>query len=352
MGLESLKERDGKILNHWFIACLSQEMRTHAPIERIIYDTPIVLFRNSLNQVTALFNRCAHRAALLSEGEVKNGRLICPYHGWEYNQDGIVEKIPSEDPKKPPKKNLCQKNYPTLEKDGVVWVYIGDDSPLSTPWDFPYAKDPEWEHYFMITDFSNEVTNLVENFMDVPHTVFVHRGWFRDENAQRKPVPASVKTSDGRVLVTYHQEKDEFSLIAKLLLNPQSDTMKHTDEFIFPNLTCVRYDFGKNGFIINSQCTPISTMKSRVYTYIAYRIPYFKKILKPIFRFYTRKVIEQDVEIMDNQSRSLQNSPPPIYHSTECDEVHVSIERLRNWGIRGDKKVYEFENEKRIFFWI
>ncbi len=33
----------------------------------------------------------------------------------------------------------------------------------------------------MITDFPNEVTNLAENFMDVPHTVYVHRGWFRDE---------------------------------------------------------------------------------------------------------------------------------------------------------------------------
>jgi phenylpropionate dioxygenase-like ring-hydroxylating dioxygenase large terminal subunit len=351
MELKSLSERDGKIKNHWYVACLSKELLS-SPLERLIYDTPIVLFRDSQNNPGALLNRCVHRAALLSEGEIRKGRLACPYHGWEYNTEGRVEKIPSEDPLRPISKSLCQKSFPCLEQDGVIWVYMGEENPLSSPWRFPHALDSDWEHYFMITDFPNEVTNLAENFMDVPHTVYVHRGWFRDENNLRKSVPATVKTQAGRVLVTYHQEKDEFSLGARLLLNPQGAPMVHTDEFIFPNITCVRYNFGKNGFIINSQCTPVTHMNSRVYTYIAYRIPRFKKILKPVFGFYTRKVIEQDVVIMDNQARSLKHDPRPTFRSTDCDEVHVQIERLRNWGTTGDQKVYEFEIEKRINFWI
>lgn len=351
MELKILEERDGQLKNHWYVACLSKEVSTK-PIERTIYDTPLVLFRDKKNKVSTLLNRCAHRAALLSEGEIRNGRLACPYHGWEYNSEGYVEKIPSEDPSMPLNRKLCQKAFHTLEQDGVIWIYLGQDTPTTSPWSFPNYQDKNWEHYFMITDFPNEVTNLAENFMDVPHTVYVHRGWFRDEKVDRKEVAATVKTRDGRVLVTYHQQKDEFSLGARLLLNPKGFPMSHTDEFIFPNVTCVRYDFGPNGFIINSQCTPISKMKSRVYTYIAYRIPRLKKILKPAFKFYTRKVIEQDVVIMDNQGRSLKNDPRVNYRSTECDEVHLAIERLRHLGINDTQKVYEIDYEKRISFWI
>jgi hypothetical protein len=44
--------------------------------------------------------------------------------------------------------------------------------PFRTPcWD-----EPGWNRYYMTTRFPNGVTNLVENFMDVPHTAIVHRG--------------------------------------------------------------------------------------------------------------------------------------------------------------------------------
>lgn len=204
----------------------------------------------------------------------------------------------------------------------------------------------------MITDFNNEVTNLVENYMDVPHTVFVHRGWFRDEKAKRKSIPTTVETKNARVLVTYNQTKDELSLGAKLLINPYSKEMSHTDEFIYPNITRVDYWFGENGFIINSQCTPVTTMQSRVYTYIAYKIPRFRKLLKPIFQFYTRQVIEQDVQIMQNQADSLAFDPSLNFKSTECDEVHISIERLRHFGKTNNPLLQTFEAKKEIMFWL
>jgi phenylpropionate dioxygenase-like ring-hydroxylating dioxygenase large terminal subunit len=353
MELKTLLERDGKLRENWYIACLADELRDR-PLRRELYDMPLVLFRDGNQAAGALLDRCAHRAAILSEGEVRNGRLACPYHGWEYNREGKVERIPSEDPQKPIARHLCQQSFPCLEQDGVIWVWMGEAPPTAEqrPWRFPHHADPEWEHYFMITDFPNEVTNLAENFMDVPHTVYVHRGWFRDEAAERKPIPATVSTQAGRVLVTYHQEKDEFSLGARLLLNPHGAPMQHTDEYIFPNITCVRYSFNPNGFIINSQVSPVSTMNSRVYTYIAYRIPRLRKVLKPVFRFYTRQVIEQDVVIMDNQSRSFRFDPRQNFRSTECDEVHVAIERLRHWGVSADPRVFEFNEEKRIHFWI
>ena len=136
-------------------------------------------------------------------------------------------------------------------------------------------------------------------------------------------------------------------------MNPKKDDMIHTDEYIYPNITRVDYSFGnKYGFIINSQITPVSTLKSRVYTYISYRLVALNRIIKPFIHFYTRQVINQDVVIMKNQGDNLRQDFSQCFHSTDADEVHVAIERLRNWGIKGKEKLFEFENSKEKDFWI
>ena len=202
----------------------------------------------------------------------------------------------------------------------------------------------------MITDFANEVTHLAENFMDVPHTVFVHSAWFR--NAASKSVPISVVTRDGSVLVTYRQPQDEIGFTSRIL-NPTGEPMTHTDHFILPNLTRVDYDFGSSrSFIIISQCTPVSTLKSRVYTAIIYRLGAFTFPLKPFFRFYTRRVIEQDVVIMANQGSSFRHDPECRFNATDADVVHTAIERLRELGAAGDPRALTHAEELEKEIWI
>ncbi|MEE2742544.1 MAG: Rieske 2Fe-2S domain-containing protein, partial [Bdellovibrionota bacterium] len=87
--MEPLKERDGHLINNWYVACLTRELKKR-PIQRILYDEPVVLFRNSAGQVTCFPDRCLHRHVFLSQGEVLEGNLICPYHGWIYDQKGEV----------------------------------------------------------------------------------------------------------------------------------------------------------------------------------------------------------------------------------------------------------------------
>lgn len=348
----SLKERDGALVNHWYIACLSSELKHDRPFEAVIYDTKIVLFRGQDGQAACLINKCLHRHAELGKGEVINGEIHCPYHGWTYDKSGHVTDVPSEGDQ-PVKGKRCQKSYPLIEQNGVVWIFFGDEekAKLVKPWVFPNTQEAGWNHYFMVTDFNNEVTNLVENFMDVPHTVYVHRGWFRNKSLKKAPI--TVETKNGGVLVTYHQKEDNIGVLIKPLLNPLNEPMDHTDHFIFPNTTRVDYSFGKNfKYIINSSCTPVSSMKTRVYTYIAYKIPLIGGIIKPFIHYYTRQVIEQDVWIMDVQGRNLNPDEMWNFQSTPADEPHLQIERLRRMGIEGDDKVYSVEKKSEAIIWI
>jgi phenylpropionate dioxygenase-like ring-hydroxylating dioxygenase large terminal subunit len=348
---EALRLRDTALVDNWYVACLSRELGTK-PIQRVIYDTPLVLYRDSQKQARAMKDRCLHRGTLLSEGRLEGDSLVCPYHGWRYSSDGVVEHIPSEGPQSRPKAKLCNTPFSVVEQDGCVWVWMGEGAPQTPnpPFRFPRFEDPSWEKYFMITDFDNEVTHLAENFMDVPHTVFVHAGWFRSPAARK--VPIRVETCNAEVLVTYEQKQDSIGF-SRWLVNPKNEPMFHTDHFIMPNITKVDYLFGDtSGFVIVSQITPVSTMKSRVYTAIIYRFPLFGKIMKPFFRFYTRQVIEQDVDIMANQGRSFRMQGEGKFVSTGADIVHISIERLRKMGASRDPDLGSFSSMQECEIWI
>ena len=56
---------------------------------------PVIVTRDKAGFVHVLLNRCRHRAA--SVCELKRGRasvFVCPYHGWSYEVDGRLRKVP------------------------------------------------------------------------------------------------------------------------------------------------------------------------------------------------------------------------------------------------------------------
>ncbi len=56
---------------------------------------PLILTRDRDGGFNALFNRCAHRAALIcSEPQGRAARFMCPYHGWTYNNQGKLVGVP------------------------------------------------------------------------------------------------------------------------------------------------------------------------------------------------------------------------------------------------------------------
>jgi phenylpropionate dioxygenase-like ring-hydroxylating dioxygenase large terminal subunit len=368
--------RCGALKDYWYVACLSSELTSREPLARTLFGTRVVLFRDEHGQPVALLDRCLHRNARLSAGAVFGGRLGCPYHGWVYDGSGAVVEVPSLGPSQCGEALDAQgharaglqvrpcdlggvRRFDTLEQDGLVFVFMGGDSRRARRPAFrvPFWGTPEWNVYFMVTRFPNGVTNLVENFMDVPHTVFVHEGWFRRK--ARKRVPATVKRSEGSVLVTYKQDQDTVTGLGRLF-NPGGLPMVHTDHFFAPNVTRVDYMWGeRSGFAINSQITPIGPTDSLVYTAISYRLPYdlpralVGQALKPLVRWYTTQVIRQDVEVMKVQREGLLNGPGGgVFSGTEADLLHADIEAYRRWLLEGGQGAGPADEQRDIAFWI
>lgn len=344
----------GTLNENWYVAALSRQVTGRKPFASTILEEPLVLFRGADGRATALLDRCLHRNAALSGGDVFDGCIGCPYHGWTYDATGACVAIPSEGPDPTPKAGLRVTRFPTVEQDGLVWVYMGDADNAARapePFRFPHSGEKGWTSYFMLTGFDGDVTDLVENFMDVPHTAFVHSGWFRKAGTAKR-AEATVERASGAVHVEYFQASDSIGF-APWLLNPDRKPMTHTDRFFMPNVTRVDYMWGeRRGFVITSQITPIGPDRALVYTAITFRFGIFNPVARLLLPAYTRIVIDQDVRIMANQTANLRRHGGRRFNGTEADLIHRAIESLRDHALAGRTGAPPEPFTSRIGFWM
>jgi len=325
-------ESAGALKEGWYVACTSAEIRRRKIVSVRILGLGIVVYRKSNGTVAALVDQCLHRGTLLSGGRLVDDCLVCPYHGWRYDGKGDLIHIPSQDgvelPSKPHPYRL--RSFVSREDYGLVWLYVGDNDPNQTEiFPMPYWKERPWTNYYMVSRFSGTVSTLAQNFMDVPHTVYVHDKVFR-KKADRI-MRSTVETKPTSVEVTYHDADDAIGMLP-MLTNPKKQPLLHTDKFFAPNITRCDYHWGENsGFVITSQITPEDARSCRVYTLISYRFPYPNWVgtcLSPFIHAYTRLVLGQDIGIMRKNVAGLDNAPDHDNKNVKADLVHIQIERM------------------------
>lgn len=171
--------QDQVLMNDWLAAAYSDDL-TYKPIQVVILEERIVLFRTK-KAVRAFKDLCIHRGAALSGGKVADDCIVCPYHGWEYDADGMCVKIPQQTPEKviPPKARTIK--YACIEKYGIIWVKLsGSAEEASVPYYEEYAdkafKTVTADRFVL----KAAAPRVVENFLDVSHLAFVHDGSIGD----------------------------------------------------------------------------------------------------------------------------------------------------------------------------
>ena len=332
-----MRWQSGTLHEHWYVAALSTQVTAKRPFATTIMEEPLVLFRDIEGKASALLDRCLHRNAPLSKGDLFDGCIGCPYHGWTYDGTGALVGVPSEDGEAVRARSLAVERFPVVEQDGLVWVYMGTPGRAGekAPFRFPHAGEPGWQSYWMLTPFDGDVTDLVENFMDVPHTAFVHSGWFRRASNAR-PVEVVVERTRDAVHVEYFKPDDSVGF-ADWIFNPDRAPMTHTDRFFMPNVTRVDYMWGaRRGFVITSQVTPVAPGRALVYTAIALRFGMLTGLARRLLPPYTRHVIEQDVRVMALQTANLARFGARRFHGTDADVIHRAIEALRDHALEGE----------------
>jgi phenylpropionate dioxygenase-like ring-hydroxylating dioxygenase large terminal subunit len=316
----------------WYVVALSHQLKPNTVLSRTVLNEWLAIFRGEDGTPVALRDRCMHRNSRLSTGTVCSGQLQCPYHGWTYNSEGTVTSVPSEGGVCPHLPQRKIRHYPTFEQEGYIYVRLTpdtDESPpplLPRPFSMPHYREPGWATVRVINRFNNTVTNCAENFIDIPHTVYVHPGIFR--NTRQQLLEMTVERRNGSVFVDYLKETNNLGWFSRFL-NGDRQEIRHTDSFHMPNVTSVEYTMGPHRQLcITSQSIPETDTSTLVYTDVTYNYGIWNALAWPLVWWTAQRIIHQDIDILSAQQEVIQKYGQ-AFANTPSDTIHVFVESIR-----------------------
>jgi nitrite reductase/ring-hydroxylating ferredoxin subunit len=83
-------------LKSWLFACREEDIPKigdRVPLE--VGPLSFFIVRSNEDEFHAFYNSCLHRGTALCAKLESSGSIRCPYHGWEWNNDGSLKFIPS-----------------------------------------------------------------------------------------------------------------------------------------------------------------------------------------------------------------------------------------------------------------
>lgn len=163
--------------NCWYAAAFSREVGRE-PLSRTLLDIPIVFFRKEDGSPAALYDRCPHRFAPLSNGKVIGDELQCMYHGLRFDCSGKCTANPHNDGKPLNAANITA--FHLHERYGIVWIWPGDVAradPALIP-DFAFLEDDEnWRVLDGCLHVKGNYQLVSDNLLDLTHAPYLHPGF-------------------------------------------------------------------------------------------------------------------------------------------------------------------------------
>ncbi len=313
-----------RALPYWYIACASRELG-RKPRKAVLWDTPLVLFRDEEGRAHCLLDRCPHRNVPLSEGKCVGSTIECPYHGWKFDGRGECVEIPALKTE-PGAKSRRVPKFPCAESQGFVWVYTDTETePNHDPFRFPELDNPAYSHIRYQADFEGTLHSNAENILDVPHTAYLHRGLFR--GVTRNALRTIVKRHADRAECQYLGEPRPTGLLGSILA-PRGGEVVHYDRFILPSVAQVEYRLDRRHVYATSVLSPVSEFRTRMYAVVTVKIPSWIPFLQQMVTPFALKVIAQDRVMLAKQLAAIRQFGGENYVYTDVDVLGSQISRL------------------------
>ena len=163
---------------YWIPAVRSDELPAPdcPPVRIRLLGEDLIAFRDTSGNTGLFANACPHRGASLFFGRNEEEGLRCVYHGWKFDVTGACVDMPSEPAESNFKNKVRIKAYPTFERGGIVWAYMGPREKAPDLPQFEANMLPDGQ-YSMYTIFQE--CNYMQGWegeMDTVHQAFLHYG--------------------------------------------------------------------------------------------------------------------------------------------------------------------------------
>ena len=180
---------------YWMPALLSWELAEpdSPPVRVKLLGEDLVAFRDSSGRVGLLGELCPHRRASLWLGRNEENGLRCAYHGWKYDVTG--QCIDQMNEPVSFASRIRAAAYPTHERGGVIWAYLGPTGQQPPFPDFEYLRAADTHR--SVTKVLEECNwmQALEGGIDTSHAPILHRALTGDSGAGNPITSPFVRSS-------------------------------------------------------------------------------------------------------------------------------------------------------------
>jgi phenylpropionate dioxygenase-like ring-hydroxylating dioxygenase large terminal subunit len=168
----------------WHVAGRTAELEE--PGDYVVHDfrhESVICIRQDDGSIRAFYNACGHRGMRLTDASSSTEAFHCPYHGWKWGKDGLLEH--AQDAHDFPQGNPCGKlRLRELRCDtwgGFVWYTMDDDGPALLDYLAPipelyknYPMETAVRVFWMKINLNTNWKFATDNFSESYHTRTAH----------------------------------------------------------------------------------------------------------------------------------------------------------------------------------
>ena len=185
----------------WWWPVALEDQALSGPQALRLLGQDLVLWQDDQGEAVLLADRCPHRGARLSLGRVTQGRLQCPYHGWQFDAQGACVRVPATPGFQPPASSAAAR-FGVLKAHGLWWADLSGQARHRPP---DLSHLPARRLVYGPFDVATSAPRAVENFLDTSHFAFVHEGWLGDAAHPEVPDHTVTHTEDGRPVIEHYR---------------------------------------------------------------------------------------------------------------------------------------------------
>jgi len=248
----------------WYVIGTPDTLSNEKPNKITIWDKNYVVWKNN-GTYNALDDVCSHKSASLSLGTIIDNNVMCPYHGYQFNNNGTLINIPGI--------NFTHRciydvqKYNIIEKNG--WVYLNIYNNIDNI-DFKEnifveeeADNNTFTAVHLNLDYNCNSRILSENSLDIMHIAFVHTfGNKENPKPYYEDPPKIINYENFHVKTSYLYKSGSKSVAKKIF---QTNDLTIENEFILPHTTIARVKFGDLISTVVTFALPISKNKTKLF---------------------------------------------------------------------------------------
>jgi phthalate 4,5-dioxygenase oxygenase subunit len=222
----------------WTPLMLASELggRDSAPVRVNVLGENLVAFRDSGGTIGLLDAYCPHRRANLYWGRNEEHGLRCVYHGWKFDVNGQCTDLPNCPEGANLKDRVTTPAYPTLERGGLIWAYLG---PADRKPPFPNYEGfavPESHRFMRKMIARGNYLQLMEGDVDSSHVSFLHS---RVDNKSVPGTRANPNTFADKMPRWFPQETS-YGLMLSAQRNAGPDHFQwRVNQYLMPYITLI-----------------------------------------------------------------------------------------------------------------